>query len=102
LRRLLADSISTFCVLLRHALILHGEDAPPRKREVVERARERFGIDAAPFSKLLDLREERIKPKDLDPEPLLAAYMKEIEKAIVAVDRLDGEHGETRTSGELR
>ena len=56
-------------------LILHG-DALPRKREVVERARERFGIDAAPFSKLLDLREERIKPKDLDPEPLLAEYMK--------------------------
>jgi predicted nucleotidyltransferase len=94
LRRLLADSISTFCVLLRHALILHGEDAPPRKREVVERARERFGIDAAPFSKLLDLREERIKPKDLDPEPLLAEYMKEIEKAIAAVDRLDGGRGE--------
>lgn len=94
LRRLLADSISTFCVLLRHALILHGEDAPARKREVVERARERFGIDAAPFSKLLDLREERIKPKDLDPEPLLAAYMKEIEKAIAMVDRLDGGQGE--------
>jgi len=101
LRRLLADSISTFCVLLRHALILHGEDPPPRKREVVERARERFGIDAAPFSKLLDLREERIKPKDLDPEPLLAAYLKEIEKAIAAVDRADGDHGETRTPGEL-
>ena len=102
LRRLLADSISTFCVLLRHALILYGEDAPPRKREVVERARERFGIDAAPFSKLLDLREERIKPKDLDPEPLLAAYMKEIEKAIAAVDRLDGDQSETRAPGELR
>jgi predicted nucleotidyltransferase len=102
LRRLLADSISTFCVLLRHALILHGEDAPRRKREVVERARERFGIDAGPFSKLLDLREERIKAKDLDPEPLLAAYMKEIEKAIAAVDRVDDDHGETRAPGELK
>src|SRR3982751_2047108 len=28
LRRLLLDSISTFCVLFRHALILHGMDAP--------------------------------------------------------------------------
>jgi hypothetical protein len=102
LRRLLADSISTFCVLLRHALILSGRDAPSRKREVVERARERFGIDAAPFLKLLDLREERIKPKEVDPEPLLAAYMKEIEKAIAAVDRLDGDQGETRAPGELR
>jgi hypothetical protein len=68
----------------------------------VERARERFGIDAAPFLKLLDLREERIKPKEVDPEPLLAAYMKEIEKAIAAVDRLDGDQCETRAPGELR
>ena len=31
LRRLLVDSISTFCVLFRHALILHGVDGPGAK-----------------------------------------------------------------------
>src|SRR5580658_4302173 len=43
--RLLVDSISTFCVLFRHALILHGVDAPGRKRDIIARANERFGID---------------------------------------------------------
>ncbi len=67
LRRLLLDSVSTFCVLFRHALLLHGVAAPPQKREVVRLAGERFGIDPAPFEKLLDVREERLKPREMDP-----------------------------------
>ena len=39
LRRLLVDSISTFCVLFRHALILHGEDGPATKRDAIARVR---------------------------------------------------------------
>src|SRR5580698_916924 len=89
LRSLLADSISTFCVLFRHALILCGVDAPARKRDIIEHARERFGIDPAPFTSLLDRREEKIKPKDIEPVALLAAYLKEIGKVIDAVDLLD-------------
>ncbi|HEY3822993.1 MAG TPA: hypothetical protein VGL82_00465 [Bryobacteraceae bacterium] len=89
LRHLLADSISTFCVLFRHALILHGVDAPARKRDVIESAREQFGIDAAPFVSLLDLRAQKNKPKEIEPEPLLAAYLKEIGKVIDAVDALE-------------
>jgi hypothetical protein len=97
LRRLLADSISTFCVLFRHALILHGEEAPAKKREVIERAAERFGLDAAPFRTLLDLREERGNAKEIEPEPLLATYLKEIGKVIDAVDRLE-KNGQESTS----
>jgi hypothetical protein len=93
LRRLLADSISTFCVLFRHALILHGavdgNAAPGRKRDIIERAHERFGIDAAPFNALLDLRAQKSKPKEIEPEALLASYLKEIGKVIDAVDSLE-------------
>ena len=89
LRRLLVDSISTFCVLFRHALILHGVEGPAGKRDIIGRARERFGIDAAPFLTLLDLREERAKAKEVEPEALLGAYMNEIGKVIGAVDVLE-------------
>jgi hypothetical protein len=85
--RLLVDSVSTFCVLFRHALILHGVSAPARKRDIIERARERFGIDPAPFEALLDRREERRKP--IDPVALLGAYLNEIRKVIDAVDVLE-------------
>ena len=89
LRRMLLDSVSTFCVLFRHALILRGADAPALKRDVIQRAREVFAIDAAPFEKLLDVREGRLKPRDIDPVLLLASYLKEISLVIDAVDQIE-------------
>jgi hypothetical protein len=89
LRRLLADSISTFCVLFRHALVLHGEEPPLKKREIVTRASERFGFDPLPFRKLLDMRENLVKPRDLEPVALLASYMQGISSVIESVDRLE-------------
>ncbi len=89
LRRLMVDSVSTFCVLFRHALRLHGVDADPHKRQVIARAREMFGFDAAPFEKLLDVREERAKPRDFDPVAALPAYMAGISAVVEAVDRLE-------------
>jgi len=89
LRRLLVDSISTFCVLFRHALILHGFEASSKKRDVIRQAHEKFGIDPSPFSSILDVREERIKPKELEPVPVLDSYFKQISIVIDAVDRLE-------------
>jgi hypothetical protein len=88
-RRMMADSISTFCVLFRHALALCGEEPPLKKRAVIERASARFGFDPAPFEKLLDMREERIKPREADPFSLLGPYLAGIAATIEAVDRLD-------------
>ena len=89
LRRLLLDSVSTFCVLFRHALALHGVDAPATKRGVIESARRHFGIDGLPFERLLDVREERIKPRELEPVALLGSYLQSISAVIAAVDRLE-------------
>jgi len=89
LRHLLADSVSTFCVLFRHALILHGAEPTGRKRDVIEQARVKFAIDPQPFMQLLDLREERVKARDLEPIGLLDSYLKQIDVVINAVDRLE-------------
>ena len=89
LRRLLLDSVSTFCVLFRHALVLHGVEAPARKREVVGARAKISAFDPAPFEKLLDIREGRLKPRDMDPVALLAAYLQGISVVIDAVDRLE-------------
>ncbi len=89
LRSMLADSISTFCVLFRHALLLSGVEAGFGKRQVIAHTREHFGIDAAPFEKLLDLREGKIKAKEIEPARLLADYLVQIGTVIAAVDRID-------------
>ncbi len=88
LRRLLLASLSTFCVLFRHALLLHGVAAPTRKREILALSRATFAIDPAPFELLLDVREGRRKPRDLNPGDLLAPYLAAITQVIDAVDIL--------------
>jgi hypothetical protein len=89
LLRLMAGSLSTFCVLTRHALRLRGLEAPWPKRDVVERASEVLGLDARPFRTLIDLREERLKARDIDARALFESYLKEIAVVIDAVDRLE-------------
>ena len=89
LRRLLLESISTFCVLFRHALVLHGSEPKFKKREVIEQARTVFGLDPEPFERLLDVREERAKPRDLEPLPVFEQYLKGIAVVIGAVDSLE-------------
>jgi predicted nucleotidyltransferase len=89
LLKLMTDSVSTFCVLMRHALRLAGEECGVEKREIVEHAAARFGVNAKPFSILLDLRERKIKPRDIDPRPLFGSYLESIDAAVAAVDRLE-------------
>ncbi len=86
--RLLAESASTFCVLARHALLLHGVPAGFLKREIVEQAAQTFGIDPNPFLQLLDFREGKLKAKALEPVPLFESYLAQIERVVEAVDRL--------------
>ncbi|MBI3278572.1 MAG: hypothetical protein HYZ57_01875, partial [Acidobacteria bacterium] len=44
--------------------------------------------DPAPFLGLLDLREGRIKPRELAPAEVFDSYLKEIQAVVAAVDRL--------------
>jgi predicted nucleotidyltransferase len=89
LLRLMADSVSTFCVLFRHALALHGEPRKGPKREILEQAGRRFGIDTAPFLTLLDLRDSRTKARDIQVISLLDKYMSQIQVVATAVNALD-------------
>jgi hypothetical protein len=87
--RLMADSLSTFCVLGHHALHLSGEDAPWGKRDIATRCAERFGLNPLSFYTLLDLREGRVKARDLDTAALFATYLEAIGALVDAVDKLD-------------
>jgi hypothetical protein len=89
LARLLADSLSTFCVLFRHALLLHGFAASNSKRAVLERSGEVFHIDTKPFLQLLDAREDKTKLKSIDAPQLLASYLRELTIVVDAVDRIE-------------
>lgn len=90
LLRLMCESVSTFCVLFRHALRLGGDVPHFGKREVIAAARERFGISPRPFETVLDLREDKLKPKHVaNSVELFASYLKEIQVVVDAVNRME-------------
>ena len=49
----------------------------------------RSGFDPQPCNQLLDVREERIKPRQIEPVALLDSFLQCISKVIDAVDRLE-------------
>jgi hypothetical protein len=90
LLRLLCDSVSTFCVLFRHALRLSGDEPRHDKREVIEAAQRRWGVSPEPFHTILALRDGSRKPKDVaDPVVLLQSCLEAIQVVVDAVDRLE-------------
>ena len=89
LLRLMLDSVSTFCILGRHALRLAGLEAPWRKREIIAVCVQHFGLSGRPFHALLDHREGKTKARDIDAAALFELYLKDIAALVAAVDRLE-------------
>jgi hypothetical protein len=88
LLRLMIDSVPNFLVLSRHALLVSGLAAGLGKREIAGELA-KIGTDAAPFDTLLDIREQKKKAGDVDPEALFANYLRQIETVVAHVDRLE-------------
>jgi len=88
---LCVDSISTFCVLGRHALELGGTKPKSERRAVVRQLAEAMQADMKPFEILLDIRED-IPGAGLgdlgDPGELFAQYLVCIGRLIGFVDGL--------------
>ena len=85
---LMIDSVPNFLVLSRHALLVSGLPTGSQKREIAQKL-SGIGVDASPFNTLLDLREKKKKPGEVDPEALFANYLRQIETVVAHVDRLE-------------
>lgn len=82
------QSVSTFCLLGRHALLLDGVRVVPEKREVVRELIARLGDGIEVFGLLLDVREEKSAPQELDPGTLFRKYLSAVEALVEYVDRI--------------
>ncbi len=91
LKRLMADSLTSFTALFRAVLILHGLNPPATKHEVIALTAKQLGVDAAPFEKIFDIRENNFTG-NLDEKganQLFGEYMEQIENVINAVDAIE-------------
>ena len=84
---LMDASVSAFVTLFRHALLAFGEPAPASKREVVDRAAALVGSKSDAFRAILDVREGKRKPSDVDAQETLRGFVELVERMTNLVDQ---------------
>ena len=91
LKKLMADSLSSFAALFRAVLIIHGLTPPATKHEIVALAAKHLDIDGTPFEKIFDIRENSstVKLDEKAANELFGDYLEQIEKVIDAVDKIE-------------
>lgn len=89
LLQLCVDSVSNFCMLGRHALVVSGATAKTERRAVVHQLGQILKMDTSPFDILLDIREDKSGVDPGDPGELFAMYLERIQRLIEFVDGLE-------------
>jgi predicted nucleotidyltransferase len=85
--RLLTESVSSFIVLFRHALMVLGEPIPQSRRAAVESLATKLGFDAAGVLEVLQLREGAREPSDAELERVFHAYLGAVTHVVEEIDR---------------
>jgi len=92
LREVIGHSISAFVAIFEALLYMKGQDLPSTKREIVSATAAAFDMDADVFEKLLDIKDEKVKPGDMEVMGLFKDYLREVRKLAKLVDTLGGQH----------
>ena len=90
LKKLMAESLSSFAALFRAVLMLYGIDPPATKRQVVALTAQHLKIDGTPFEKIFNIRENNFAAvlDETSSNSLFGEYMEQIENVIKAVDSI--------------
>jgi predicted nucleotidyltransferase len=91
LQDLMRDSLSSFATLFAPVLLLHGEQPPVRKRDLMQATVRLLGLDAATFERVATLpaSSDEVVLEEAEADELFASYVAQVERVIVAVDQLD-------------
>lgn len=91
LTALMVDSLSSFAALFRAVLMLMGKEVPVAKRDAVQATVHEFGLEVAPFDRILELSgSPRTKLTEAESNEIFGAYLTQIERVIDAVDEAKG------------
>jgi hypothetical protein len=88
LQKLMTDSVSTFCVLARHALVLKGDPPYWDKKELVGALQREIGSPLDAIDEILSLRRSPKRVSGPDTLALLGRYLAEIAALVDFVDKL--------------
>lgn len=89
LMSLLTDSVSTFCVLGRHALILSGSEPRWKKKEVLAALEQAMGQPLEGANAILAVRAAGKRRAEVDTIAVFDKYLEETDLLVRFVDGLD-------------
>jgi hypothetical protein len=85
----MSDSLSSFAALFRAVLLLHGQEAPIAKPDVVRATAKLLKLDAPPFERIFEFRASGNLPSsEKEANELFGAYLFQVEQVVEAVDEL--------------
>ncbi|UCF82984.1 MAG: hypothetical protein JSV50_17635 [Desulfobacteraceae bacterium] len=91
LKEVISQSIRAFIAIFEALLYLKGLEFPKEKLELIRAAAREFDMDSGVFEKLLDIKQDKIKPGDDEMRGIFKAYLTEVRKLSKFVDALGGE-----------
>jgi len=91
LKELIGGSLAALSAICEALLFLKEEAPLTGKRAVIDRTCELFELDGALFAKLLDIKEERLKPGNDELRAMFRDYLAQMRKLAKRVDALGGE-----------
>ncbi len=90
LKGLMFQSFQAILAIFDALLFLKGSESSQVKREAIKLTCQAFDLDPGLFEKVLDIKEEKIKPKDPEINTLFQTYLKEMRRLSRIVDTLGG------------
>ena len=86
---LMTESLASFASLFRAVLILHGQDPPVVKSDVVRATAELLKLDTPCFERIFALRTaDSVPQSEKELNDLFGSYMEQIQRVVEDVDRL--------------
>jgi predicted nucleotidyltransferase len=86
---LMSDSLASFAALFRAVLLLHRQEAPVAKPDVIRATAALLKLDAAPFERIFEFRTRDTLPQsEKEANELFGLYLTQIEHVVEDVDNL--------------
>jgi len=90
LKDVISQSIRAFVAIFEALLYVKGLELPTERIKVIHATAQAFDIDSSVFEKLLDVKDDKIKPGDDEMRGLFQKYLAEVRKLSKRVDALGG------------
>lgn len=90
LKGAISQSIRAFVAIFEALLHVKGLELPKEKLQIIRATAQAFDLDSSVFEKLLDVKDDKIKPGEDEMRGLFQKYLAEVRKLSKQVDTLGG------------